>query len=100
MTMVEIRKELKVMKNFAKCNGHFEMVAYYSVMAECFECLYKNLRVSYYPQEFLSVANGYQIITGNYKTFHIAQTHDLHTISCDSKAVARDFFQCWVFELI
>lgn len=44
MTMVEIRKKLKVMKNFAKCSGHVEMVAYYSVMAECFECLYKNLQ--------------------------------------------------------
>lgn len=96
MTMAEIRKELKAMKNFAKCNGHKEMIAYYELMGKCFEELYKNLTISEMPHDFMSVANGYQIRTGNYKTFHIAQTHDLHTISCDSKAVARDFFQWWI----
>lgn len=96
MTIREIRSKVKEMIRFSKNCGHVEMVAYYSVMAECFECLYKNLRVTYYPQEFLSVANGYQINTGNYDTFHIAQTHDLHTISCDSKKEARKFFEWWV----
>lgn len=96
MTMAEIRKEVKRMIAFSKANGNADLVAYYSVMAECFECLYKNLRVTYYPQEFLSVANGYQINTCNYDTFHIAQTHDLHTISCDSKKEARKFFEWWV----
>lgn len=67
MTIREIRSKVNEMIRFSKNCGHVEMVAYYSVMAECFECLYKNLRVTYYPQEFLSVANGYQINTGNYE---------------------------------
>lgn len=91
MTMVEIRKELRMLKNFAKCNGHKEMIAFYELMGKCFEELYKNLTISEIPHDFMSVAIGYQIRTGNYKTLHIAQT-----ISCESKAVARDFFQWWV----
>lgn len=96
MTIREIRSKVKEMIRFSKNRGHVEMVAYYSEMAEWFERLYKNLWVAYYPQEFLSLANGYQINTGNYDTFNILQTHDLHMISCDSKKEARKFFEWWV----
>ena len=96
MTMVEIRKELRMLKNFANANGHKEMIAFYELMGKCFEELYKNLTISEVPHDFMSVAIGYQIRTENYKTLHTVNTHDSHTISCESKAVARDFFMWWV----
>lgn len=96
MTMTEIRKEVKRMIAFSKANGNASMVDYYKFMSEQFEKLYKNLSISDFTSDFLSVANGYQINTVNYDTFHIAQTHDLHTISCTSKKVAREFFEWWV----
>lgn len=96
MTMAEIRKELKNLKNFEKCKGHKEMVAFYELMSKYFEDLYKSLIIKDVPHVFMCVAKGYQIRTGNYKTVHIVQTHDLYIISCDSKKVARDFFQWWV----
>lgn len=96
MTMREIRKEVKRMIAFSKANGNADLVDYYKSMCEQFEELYKNLSISNFTSDFLKMANGYQINTGNYDTFHIAQTHDLHTISCDSKKEARKFFEWWV----
>lgn len=96
MTMTEIRKEVKRMIAFSKANGNADLVDYYKSMSEQFEKLYKNLSISDFTTDFLSIANGYQINTCNYDTFHIAQTHDLHTISCVCKKEARKFFEWWV----
>lgn len=96
MTMAEIRKEIKELNAFSKAIGNTEIVEYRKIMCKQFEELYKNLSISNFTSDFLKMANGYQINTGNYDTFHIAQTHDLHTISCDSKNEARKFFEWWV----
>lgn len=96
MNMAEIRKEVKRMIAFSKSSGHIEMVDYKKSMSEQFEKLYKNLTIIDFTNDFLSIANGYQINTCNYTTFHIAQTHDLRTISCDDKKTAKEFFQWWV----
>lgn len=92
MTMKEIRAELEQIIVCMAHTGRSAVVGYYNTLGECFERFYKTLEVNNMPSEFIEVARSYQIHTGNYKTFPIAE----NTVTCDSKKVARDFFQWWV----
>lgn len=85
MTMKEFRKELNAKRNFAK-SFIPGLVEWYDEIEVVIETLWKQGFVTEYTNDMLKCANGFQINTCNYETFHVSQTFDLHTIKADKKA--------------
>lgn len=94
MTMTEIRKKFKMLKGISKRNSNPEMAAmmveYWNDFQNTIEEIWANGFSANYSEEFLKVANGFQINTGNYATCHISDTYDLHCIKMD-KATVKEF---------
>ena len=94
MTMTEIRKKFKELKGISKHNPNPEMAAmmveYWNDFQNIIEEIWSNGFSTNYSEEFLKVANGFQINTGNYTTCHISDTYDLHCIKMD-KVTVKEF---------
>lgn len=98
MTIKELRNEAKRHINFSK---HIdESIGEYSKLIwEGLEKLYKNgflnLNEIPYGDDILSCANGYQINTENYETFHVSQTYDIKTVTA-TKTATRELMMFWL----
>ena len=85
MTMKEFRKKIREQKESALRLG-IDLAGWYDEIKYVIETLWKDGFVDQYSRDILKLANGFQISTGNYETFHILQTYDLHSITADKKA--------------
>lgn len=92
MTMTEIRKTIRARKLFTRRVGN-DLTDYYNDISRALEGLWRDGYVAGYDvsSDVLSLANGYQVSTGNYDTFHISQTYDLRSISVDDKQAVKEF---------
>ena len=86
MTMKEIRKGFANRRRFMKITGLTDLIGYVKQMQEEAELLYREGFILIPSDDFLRYANGYQINTGNYETFHINQTYDLRSITATKEA--------------
>lgn len=84
MTMAEIRK---AMKEQIKRDVIPELKEYDREILGNIETLWKNGYLNEFSNDFLKIANGYLINSGNYEGCHIATTLDLRVISMDKKTV-------------
>lgn len=96
MTMTEMRKAYKANRAFAvNTPGMEELARYYDGVKNTLETLWKLGIVTDFDNDFLKVANGYQISTQDYEGIHINQTYDLHSITATRevvRALADRFF--------
>lgn len=96
MTMTEMRKAYKANRTFAANTPGLEsLVWYYDSVKDTLETLWKAGTTTKFDNDFLKVANGYQISTGDYEGIQILQTLDLHRITASKnvvKELAERFF--------
>ena len=96
MTMTEMRKAYKAARTFAEnTQGLEELAWYYDSVKRTLETLWKYGTTTDFDKDFLKVANGYQIGTGDYEGIQILQTLDLHRITATKnvvKELAERFF--------
>lgn len=96
MTMTEMRKAYKSKRDFAaRIQGLEGLVWYYDSTKRTLETLWKEGATTEFTNDFLKVANGYQISTGDYEGIHINQTYNLHSITATKQVVkelAERFF--------
>lgn len=91
MTMTQIRKAFK--EEIKKNRNHFNpeigeaMVEYHTDVLATIEEIWKEGFTTNYSIDFLKLANGFQINTGNYETCHVTDTYDLHCIKMDKQTV-------------
>ena len=86
MTISCFRAEIKKRIRFAQLSGS-ELDGWYKEINESINSLWKNGFITDFSDEILALANGYQVNSGNYETFHVSQTFDLRSISAEKKAV-------------
>ena len=98
MTIKELRNEAKEQRDFLK---HIDesLVEYSELIWKGLEELYKNGFVNLnevpYGDDILSCANGYQINTENYETFHVSQTYDIKVVSA-TKTATKELMAFWL----
>ena len=98
MTIKYLREEAK---NLTRYLRHIDesLGDYNEMVWEGLEELYKNGYVNLnevpYGNDILRYANGYQIDTENYKTFHVYQTYDIKSISA-TKTAAKELMARWL----
>lgn len=96
MTMTEMRKAYKSKRDFAANTPGLEgLVWYYDSMKQTLETLWKEGTTTNFDNDFLKIANGYQISKQEYEGLHILQTLDLHRITA-TKAVVKELAE-WCF---
>ena len=95
MTMTEMRKAYKANRSFAANTPGLEsLVWYYDSVKDTLETLWKNGTTTEFGNDFLKVANGYQVRTQDYEGIKILQTLDLHRITA-TKAVVKELAECF-----
>ena len=98
MTIKELRNEAKSLINYLR---HIDesLGDYSELVWKGLEELYKNGFVDLnrvpYGDDILSCANGYQINTENYETFHVSQTYDIKTVSA-TKTATKELMAFWL----
>ena len=88
MTIKELRKEMDERIRFAKL-ANTGLDEYYSEIKRTFDDLYDNGTITYFSNDFLAFANGYQTRNNDYENLHILQTYDLHRINANRLVVRR-----------
>lgn len=73
----------------ANTPGLENLVWYYDSVKKTLETLWNEGTVTEFDNDFLKVANGYQISTGDYEGIQILQTLDLHRITA-TKSVVKE----------
>ena len=87
-TMKEIRAEYAKRIRFAENFGLDLMVPYHKGERDTIERLWKDGYTKEYSSEFLALANGYKITTGD-PDFHVTNCLDLHLIESSKASTKR-----------
>lgn len=98
MTIKYLRNEAKRHINFSYRIDE-SLGAYCELIWKGLEELYKNgfVNLNEIPcgDDILSCANGYQINTENYETFHVSQTYDIKVVSA-TKTATKELMAFWL----
>ena len=97
MTIKYLRNEAKELTRYLRridesLGNYNEMV--WEGLEELYKNGYVNLNEIPYGDDILSCANGYQIDTENYETFHIYQTYDIKSVSA-TKTATKELIARW-----
>lgn len=98
MTIKYLRNEAKRKINFSNRIDE-SLGEYCELIWKGLEELYKNGFVNLnevpYGDDILASANGYQINTENYETFHVSQTYDIKVVSA-TKTATKELMAFWL----
>lgn len=98
MTIKYLREQAKELSRYLRTideslGDYNEMV--WEGLDELYKNGYVNLNEVPYGNDILSCANGYQIDTENYDTFHVNQTYDIKSVSA-TKTATKELMARWL----